>query len=447
MGFRGEPVIAFMRLTAMSRHSTSTSAASRPRLPRWLKVTVLSGLILANLVVAGIWWSIRGATEAFRENATVVEVADLATPTASTDPLYVLAIGSDSREGVDTDVFGDFGGARGDVIMVVRLDPEESTARILSIPRDTYVPIDGHGENKINAAYAYGGASLMVKTVRDSFDLPINHYVEVDFVGFQDLVDALGGVEMNFPAQARDRKSHLDVPAGTVTLDGFQALAYARSRSYQELQNGTWKSVDASDIGRAQRQQNLVLAILARLKRPSTLTESGTLVASVAQHLTVDEAFADSSLAQLAFSMRGIGGSGVSTFTLPTIGATRGKASVQLVDEPAASEMLADFRSGRPIDAETTTDTLSLEVLNANGVEGSAGRWAEKLTASGFDVQGIDTADRRIDTTEVVVREVSSAAEALTEELGFGHVVVGQVPSGVDAVVVLGTDAETTSVP
>src|SRR5690606_22041104 len=200
-----------------------------------------------------------------------------------------------------------------DVVMVARLDRAEGEALILSIPRDTLVPIEGHGENKINSAYAFGGAPLMVKTVRGAFDLPLHHYVEIDFAGFQSLVDELGGVRMTFAHAARDPKSRLDVPAGSVTLDGFQALAFARSRRYQEMREGEWRNVHHSDLGRTQRQQALVMATPSDLKRLSTIAEAGSLVASIAHHMTGDSALAASSLAALAFSMRSLGGSDIRT--------------------------------------------------------------------------------------------------------------------------------------
>lgn len=428
----------------MSRHSSPSSASVRRRLPRWLKVTVISALVLANLVVFGVWWTIHSADKAFRDNAAVRDdvVSELAAaPADSADPLYVLLIGTDSRAGVDKSVFGDFAGARGDVIMIARLDPGEGKVALLSIPRDTYVPIEGHGENKINAAYAYGDAPLMVKTVRQAFDIPLNHYVEIDFAGFQDLVDELGGVEMRFSNPARDLKSKLDVPAGDMMLNGFQALAYARSRHYQEQRDGSWRSVDASDIGRTARQQQLVLAILSRLKRPSTLADTGSVVASLARHMTVDSALADSSLVRLAFSMRDVGVSDIETATLPTVGATRGKASVQLIDHPAADPMVAAFRSGQPMDTTEAGGIVTVDVLNGNGVAGNAGSWADRLTSAGYVVKRVADADHHVTTTEVVVAAPDPGADDLVDELGFGHVMIGQLPAGVDAIVILGEDA------
>lgn len=438
-------MVACRRLIAMARHSSSSRKKSRRALPGWAKVALVSLLAVANLAVLGVWWTIRSAEDAFRQNAVRDEqvVAELdRRPAAPGEPLYFLVIGSDSREAVDTGVFGDFAGARSDVVMVTRVDRGEGRALLLSVPRDTLVAIPDHGEDKVNAAYAFGGASLMVKTVRQAFELPIHHYVEVDFAGFQSLVDELGGIEMTFPHPARDPKSHLDVPAGTVTLDGFQALAYARSRSYQELRDDSWRSVDANDIGRTQRQQAVVLAILSRLKRPSTVAESGSVVASIARHMTVDAALADSSLAELAFSMREVGGSEIETATLPTVGATRRGTSVQLLDQPAADQMLAAFRNGRLMDEQTTETILSVDVLNGNGVAGAASEWASRLDEAGYAVNRVDNADERLETTVVMVTaDRSQVASNLVEDLGFGRVEVGTVPEGVDAVVILGADA------
>lgn len=429
----------------MPRHLSPTHDRPRRGLPRWLQVTLVTVLAVACLTVAGVWWVVRSAEEAFRVNAVALEgvVGELAQTSGGDDePLYFLVIGSDSREGVDTSQFGDFGGARSDVVMVARVDRAAGFAQLLSIPRDTIVPIEGHGDDKVNAAYAYGGAPLMVRTVRNAFDLPIHHYVEVGLAGFQDLVDELGGVEMNFEHAARDAKSHLDVPAGRVTLDGFQALAYARSRTYQELRDGAWVSVEASDIGRTERQQRLVLAILDAMRRPATLTEPGPVVASIAQHMTVDAALADSSLVDLALSMREIGPSDIEMATLPTTGGHMGAASVQLVSQPQADGVLAALRSGRPMDTPVTDGIVAIEILNGNGVVGNAAEWASHLTVAGYQVATVANSDRPVDVTLVLIRDgTQGSAGALVSRLGFGVIQVGTVPEDVDAVVILGSDA------
>jgi LCP family protein required for cell wall assembly len=236
-------------------------------------------LVAANLVVGFVLWTLNSAQTAFRENAAQIDdvVPELdVRPVATTEPITFLVIGSDSREGLESlQNFGVSDGARGDVIMLIKLYPGTGSAQILSLPRDLLVDIPGHGSDRINAAYSYGGAPLMVRTVRQVTGLPVHHYVEVDFVGFQALVDEIGGVHVEFSYPARDLNSGLKVEAGRQLLDGKQALAFARSRHFEELRNGDWVPVQADDFGRTHRQQKLILAILAGVKKPSSLPEAG----------------------------------------------------------------------------------------------------------------------------------------------------------------------------
>src|SRR3990172_10442764 len=213
--------------------SPSTSVSCRA-LPRWLKVTILTFLVMANLVALGLFWALNTGQNLLSGADTDEEVVDALTRPMG-DALTFLVVGSDSREGLENlENFGDFGGARGDVIMLVRVDPVNSEARMLSIPRDLWVDIPGQGKGKINSAYSYGGPSLMVRTIQENLGIEVNHYVEIGFVGFQEMVDELGGIQVSFPYAARDGSSGLDVEAGTEVLDGEMALAYARSRKYQE---------------------------------------------------------------------------------------------------------------------------------------------------------------------------------------------------------------------
>jgi LCP family protein required for cell wall assembly len=435
----------------MSAHSSSRAQASprRPPSRRWWKRLVITSLVLANLAVFGIYWTLRTAQAAFRDNAhempeVVPELNER--PTAAAEPITFLVIGSDTREGLGSlQNFGAASGARGDVIMLIKIYPATGTAQILSIPRDLLVEIPGKGSNRINAAYAFGGAPLMVKTVRQTTGLPIHHYVEVNFVGFQAIVEEVGGVTINFPYPARDSNSGLNVDAGPQRLNGSQALAYARSRHYQEYRNGGWVSVDASDIGRTQRQQQLVLAILSALKRPSTLTETGPIVSSFARHLSVDSNLLDSSLIRLAFQMRGLGADKIETATLPVyIDSYRGMSIVRM-EQPAANAMLAAFGSGAPMQA-AAEDPLRIQVLNGNGISGSAGRWSKVLEEKGFEIARIADADRKdFATTTVIVRpDALAQGRLIIDALGFGELAPGQVDGSLDAIVIVGLDADRT---
>ncbi len=429
------------------KRSTPQHARSRSRVFSWVKRVLVVMLILANLTVFGALLMldyVTGKVEAAvpRDVEVVEELSEA--PTETLDPRTFLVIGSDSRENLPEDFgdFGDFGGQRADVIMLIQLFPDRGGAQILSIPRDLEADIEGHGIQKINAAYAYGEAPLMVKTVRDTLGVPIHNYVEVDFVGFASIVDELGGVDLAFPNPARDTKSGLAVEGGTQVLDGKTALAYARSRSYQELRNGSWVSVDASDIGRTRRQQQLMLAILAKLKRPSTVTDAGAVIDAIGRHLTMDAGLAEEDMVKLAWAMRGLSAADIEAATLPTVGANRKGQSFQVLDQPAATAMLSAFVAGRPLTSDPP-GPIRVSVLNGNGQSGIATRWADALRTRGFEVVDVGDADSfDYKATSIVTRpDLTEAARTITTALGFGQVSTGALPEGVDVVVILGTDA------
>ncbi len=403
-------------------------------------MTLISALVAANLVVGAIFWVVRTAQDAFDLASEDADVVGSLTE-GSGDVTTYLVVGSDSRAGLDDLTnFGNFSGQRGDVVMLVRLDTDAKSASMLSIPRDLYVDIPGHGKDKINAAFAYGGSRLMVETIKQNLHVEINHYVEVDFVGFMNIVDGVGGIDMSFPYPARDASSGLSVEAGPQNLDGKAALAYARSRKYQELRNGSWQPVDANDIGRTRRQQQVMLAIAHGLKHPSNITEAGDIVSGFARHLTIDSNLARSSVVDLFWSLGGISGLEIDGATLPTTSGSAGGASIELMQQPEAATMLSNFRSGLPLGGSTAS--LQLQVLNGNGVTGAATHWSQFLTDRGFRVASIGDASTNVETTRVIVPPGGETdGLQVVSALGFGEVSVGPVGTGLNAVVIVGSDA------
>ncbi len=420
--------------------STSPNPPSTRRgLPKWAKFTIITLLVLANLAALGLIWAVNTGQSFLAGADTNDEVVEVLSA-ADDDGLTFLVVGSDTREGLDDlENFGNFAGERGDVVMLIRFDRSSGTARMLSIPRDLYVDIPGHGENRINAAYAFGGPTLMVETIQSSLGIPVNHYVEVNFVGFIDLVDELGGVEIAFPYPARDANSGLDVDAGSQVLDGKQALAYARSRKYQEYQGGTWVSVDANDVGRTGRQQDVIRAVIAKLKSPSSLTEAGRIASAISQHMTIDSSLAGASVAGLAWDFKGILTGGVEGSTLPVRITTIGGSSVVVAVEPDASDMIREFLAG---DGSAAAQPLRIQVLNGNGVGGSAGEMSRTLEEAGFVISAIgDAASKTYQITTVLVPSGSDNGAMVTSALGFGVVEFGSVDNAYDAVVIVGADA------
>ncbi len=290
--------------SAESSEANVHGAVEPPGRRRW--PWVLLGLALVVGLPLGIigfsaWSAWRGVER--------VELADVLHGSA-TGTNY-LVVGTDSREGVDPDIEdagailgGDVSGARTDTIAVLRV--EGDAVSLLAIPRDLYVPLATGSTNRINAAFAFGGPEALVATVQAQLGIGINHYLEIDLAGFLGLVDALGGVTIEFPHPAYDDRSGLAIDAaGPVELDGAQALAYVRSRRYTERIDGVLVTDPTSDLGRVQRQQRFLAAVMSELgatRNPFTLIGA---MGAVGDHVAVDEGLGLLEAARLGLTLRG----------------------------------------------------------------------------------------------------------------------------------------------
>ncbi len=179
--------------------------------------------------------------------------------------ITLLLTGSDSRDGL-TDAerkklgTGSVDGQRTDTIMLLHV-PVLGKPALVSLPRDSYVSIPGHGKNKINAAYALGGAPLLAETVEQNTGVRIDGYAELGFGGFVNIIDSVGGIPMCLDAPMKDKDAHVDLEAGCQTLTGTEALGYVRMR----------KSDPKGDIGRAERQRDMVSATVKKAASPLTV--------------------------------------------------------------------------------------------------------------------------------------------------------------------------------
>jgi LCP family protein required for cell wall assembly len=333
---------------------------------------------------------------------------------AAGKPFNVLLVGSDSRAFVDNEVqanaFGNAsnqGGQRSDVTMVARFVPATKSVTVLSIPRDLWVDIpanssDISGMNRINAAYN-SGPDLLVQTIETDLHIPINHYVSVDFPGFSGMVNALGGVTMDFPTEVRDSYSGLDVTTtGCQVVNGTTALELVRARHLEyKTSDGYWEYDGLSDFSRIRRQDSFFRAMLAKVNSSITnpLAINGFISAAVG-NLTIDDTLTQSDLFNLANEFRGLASSHLITETLPTTSdVTDGGADVLLAAQPYADQMVDAFnRIGEPKAkpakaAPTLTHSLvQVQVFNASDVSGIAHATATALTANGYDVTQIGNA-------------------------------------------------------
>ena len=238
-----------------------------------------------------------------------------------------LLVGSDSRAGLsekeqaDLVTGGDSGSQRTDTIMLMHI-PNGGQATLVSLPRDSYVNIPGYGQNKINAAYSFGGAPLLIETVEQNTGLKIDHYAEIGFGGFSKLVDAVGDITLCPEAPISDPLIGLELQAGCQKMDGPTALKYVRTRHTPQ-----------GDFDRVQRQREFVAAIAKKASSPSTLLnpfKAVPLMTSGLELFEVDKGDHIWHLARLALALAG----GSKTETVPNGGTSSNEAgSVVLWDD------------------------------------------------------------------------------------------------------------------
>lgn len=280
----------------------------RPGRARRWAFGILATLLLVVVVVVGT------LTYFVSRIAKVDAVRDYAGRPAAGAGTNWLVVGSDSREGltdqqVKTLHLGRVAGRRTDTIILLHR-PTSGAPTLVSLPRDSYVSIPGHGRDKLNAAYAFGGAPLLVQTVEQATGLRIDHYTEIGFGGFVGTTDAVGGVQLCPRRRIDDQKSGLHVAKGCQQMAGATALAYVRARYFDPQ----------GDLGRVKRQQEFLGAVFAKATSPATLFNPFRVLAlsdAATTAMTDDDDDGLVSLVRFALTMRGVaGGSGRRT-TVP----------------------------------------------------------------------------------------------------------------------------------
>jgi LCP family protein required for cell wall assembly len=383
-------------------------------------------------------------------------------PVKSTQPANYLVVGSDSRGFVKDPIaqehFGDpkyQTGQRSDTIMIAHVDPKSpGRGFLVSIPRDLWVAIPGHGTQRINAAYNYGPA-VLIQTIQQDFDVPIHHYLEVGFDTFARIVNAIGSVHVFFPTQARDVKTGLTITtAGCVGLDGLQALAYVRSRyyEYRTSSSSPWQSDPTSDFGRIRRQQYFIrsLAQEAIGKGARNPFTAKALLQKTVPDLVRDKGMGLSDFLALARAFRSVDPGAVQMETVPTKGGYVGDQQVLFLQqsdaEPIFQQLRTFIRATKPAAVpKIPTSQIAVQVLNGSGVKGVAATTKTALTAAGFADGGpIGDADRS-DYPETEVRYAQGSQDkalVVASYLGgVGQLVaLSSATSSAPVVVVIGRD-------
>lgn len=334
------------------------------------------------------------------QSLPVVDVGSaLDEPVAVTEPRNFLIIGTDSAARLDRSDPVTRGRAMNgqqlaDVIMILRVDPRDGSARLLSIPRDSRVALAPDGRmDRINAAIAgANGPRNLVQTIKRNFGISIDNYVQVDFAAFQELVEVLGGVPAYFSVPVRDRNTGLLVEdPGCIELGPQQALAYARSRHLEFFDKGRWRTDGTGDLGRITRQQDFIKRAMRRasdigIRNPSTAVG---IVNAASSAVVLDDTLNGGTILDLLNQFRSFNPDDLVTEQVPTHPAPRGGVAYQEVDWADALPMLAPFWGIDPSRGVQPGDVIV--DVQRSAADAEAGNAAvEELDAAGFDAEAIE---------------------------------------------------------
>jgi LCP family protein required for cell wall assembly len=263
-----------------------------------------------------------------------------------------LVVGSDSRAGLTAKqrkeyATGNAAGRRTDSMMLMHTGAGGTT--LVSLPRDSYVPIPGHGSNKLNAAFAFGGPQLLVRTVEQATGVHIDHYAEIGFGGFVGVVDAVGGVRMCITQPMKDPKAGLNLKKGCQTLNGGQALGYVRTRASAR-----------ADLDRVDRQRQFFSALISKATSPGVLFNpfsSIPMVLHATDNFSVDQRDGLWDLAGLMWSMKGVSSGGGVTTTVPVggFGSSPAAGSYLIWDHARAIELFNAIKNDTKVPANVVT--------------------------------------------------------------------------------------------
>jgi LCP family protein required for cell wall assembly len=440
-------------------------AASRS-LPRALAGRFVVALTLALALVVGGLITVNVIIDRKINSIERVELRT-APDTDPGEPANFLLIGSDTRSFVadapDAEQFCEDNcdtSQRSDTIMVVHVDPEAQKGFLVSFPRDLMVDIPGVGDSKINAAFN-SGAQTVIDTLQSNYQIPIHHYLEVDFESFRGIVDAMGGVSVYLAAPARDEVSLFEIPAlygfrpGCYVLDGKNALGYVRSRNYEEFIDYEWVETgqDAPDLHRIERQQAFMrrLAIEAVQKSISDPLAANDIADEAIVKLKADAGLTRSDINKLIQAFRSVDPTDEESIvmtTLPTIAGPRntGLGDILVPREPDADAVFASLRDFGPIPSDDDgprPSSIRVRVFNGSGVAQAAANTSAALLEQGFPPAGIgNNPGGNIATTQIRYRPGSEDMAEVVQRYvgGVGRLVEDGAIVDADVTLVLGRD-------
>ena len=347
-------------------------------------IKIFTGISIAVLAISAISALAFGTVTASINKIDVFSGIDKRPEKKSTAMNYLL-VGSDTREGLSkaelkalrVGSVATAAGKRSDTMLLVHISKARDKAVMISIPRDTFALIPEHTSksgklipavySKINSSFNWGGAPLLIQTVEEMTELKIDHYIEINFAGFARIVDSIGGVEVCTKKNINDPKSHLILEAGVHTLNGIESLKYVRTREFDGL----------GDLGRMQRQQAFMSAVLRKATSAGVLLNPVTMASFINSSLsavTTDSELKNSELIALAKQMKSLSTSSVRTLTVPLSNLnyySNGVTSAVLWDPVLAPQLWTRLREDQAVVDEvvaspspSSTKSPSVEIID-----------------------------------------------------------------------------------
>lgn len=430
---------------------------------RALKALAVFGLVITAMsgVLVGVLNSKVGAINTIDTDGLLTNRPTPPPSAEAGNPINVLVIGSDTREGQGSGYGGKsfLGSQRSDTVILVHLSGDRKWASAVSIPRDTATDMpdclleDGKvskgWHDTFNVNFSRGGATCTVTAVEKITGLYIDHFIVVDFLGFRKVVNALGGVQVCLTESVNDKKSHLKLPAGWSTLDGKTALAFFRARKTLG---------DGSDISRIRRQQDLMASIAKQVISAETLLNPlrlNDLLDAVTQNLTTDSGLGSTTaLFDLAVNLSDLDLSNIRFITAPNKYDPSNPNHVIFTEKAAElwSSLRADQQWPKPADKgfdgkvlTKSPEDIKIRVANATDTEGLAAKKAALFEDLGYSIEKIRNASERLGEKTVVYYAADKKAEARTvaKALGLSKNQVKPMLEGikdVKVIVVVGSD-------
>ena len=347
-------------------------------------IKIFTGISIAVLAISAISALAFGTVTASINKIDVFSGIDKRPEKKSTAMNYLL-VGSDTREGLSkaelkalrVGSVATAAGKRSDTMLLVHISKARDKAVMISIPRDTFALIPEHTSksgklipavhSKINSSFNWGGAPLLIQTIEEMTELKIDHYIEINFAGFARIVDSIGGVEVCTKKNIDDPKSHLILEAGVHTLNGIESLKYVRTREFDGL----------GDLGRMQRQQAFMSAVLRKATSAGVLLNPVTMASFINSSLsavTTDSELKNSDLIALAKQMKSLSTSSVRTLTVPLSNLnyySNGVTSAVLWDPVLAPQLWTRLREDQAVVDEvvaspspSSTKSPSVEIID-----------------------------------------------------------------------------------